>query len=81
MCTFFCFFYSQKKKQKKVPKKKKKKRTVFYVFTEALPPFSRVFYLASPNLFMFAIVLRTRSQLAPTLTLPHWGGKNMPSTV
>ena len=66
MCTFFCFFFCEQKKQKKVPKKKKKKRTVFYVFTEALPPFSRVF------LFGFAKSLCVRYCATHTLTIsPH----------
>ena len=77
MCTFFCFFFCEQKKQKKVPKKKKKRRTVFYV----LISFCRFSFSAKAESLMFAIVLRTRSQLAPTLALPHWGGKNMPSTV
>ena len=51
LCPFsFSLFASQR--ERKRTKKKEKRRTVFYVFTEALPPFSRVLFSAKAESFL-----------------------------
>ena len=82
LCVLSFVSFTRKKRNKRKYQRKKRKDALFSTSSRRLYPRSAVFFCsAKAESFMLAIVLRTRSQLAPTLTLPHWGGKNMPSTV